>query len=124
LFVPVTGGLLDWLLRGVPLPLHWLIAALFCAAAFALPFWFLGYLYERFRQPEAFGLGDVKLLAMLGIFLGWAPGVLAIFIGAVGGAAFGVGYALITRQSMRTTSLPFGAFLCAGAAVVPLVSKL
>jgi len=119
--VPVNGGIFDWLLPHWPRPVLSLLIAVLCASAFALPFWLLGRLYERVRQADAFGLGDVKLLALLGVFLGWNLGVNAMLIGFVSGAVGGLVYAVVTRRSIRTTSLPLGAFLCFGAAIAPLV---
>ncbi len=73
--------------------------------------------YRRLRGVEGMGLGDVKLLAMIGAFLGWRGMLLTLAVGATGGAL--VGLTLIaTGRGRRDTELPFGTFLCAAAAVV------
>ncbi len=89
------------------------------AALLSLPIWLIGGLYSRFRRRQALGLGDVKLLAMLGLFLGPERGLLAVTIGTVGGAIAGIFYLLITKKDRRSYELPFGSFLCLGAAVTP-----
>ena len=62
------------------------------------------------------GLGDVKLLAMIGAFLGWRGVLLTLLLGAGSGAVLGV--ALIASGcGRRDTELPFGTFLAAGALV-------
>ncbi len=68
------------------------------------------------RREEGMGLGDVKMLALVGAFLGW-PGVLVtLFVGALSGSV--VGIALMRRGSVDMRSkLPFGVFLALGAIV-------
>ncbi len=75
-------------------------------------------IYRRLRGAEGMGLGDVKLLAMVGAFLGWRGMLLTLGLGATAGAA--VGLTLIASgRGRRDTELPFGTFL-AGAAVIVL----
>ena len=72
---------------------------------------------------EAMGLGDVKLLAMIGAFLG--PLSLPFVFGAAGvtGAVFGVGHALARGRRIRGGTIPFGPFLALGAVVYLLVGS-
>jgi leader peptidase (prepilin peptidase)/N-methyltransferase len=68
------------------------------------------------RGEEGMGLGDAKLLAMVGAFLGW-PGVAVTFVvGCLLGAGAGMALVLM-RRAGRRTRLPFGLFLAAGALV-------
>jgi leader peptidase (prepilin peptidase)/N-methyltransferase len=123
-FVPVHGSFVDMLMASGRVRLRSLLNALSSAAIFSLPMWGIAKIYERVRQqPDAMGLGDIKLLALLGIYLGFDAGLLAVVVGSLTGAIFGVVYVLVTRQNWRTTSLPFGTFLCLGGALVPLLSK-
>lgn len=74
--------------------------------------------YEWLTGQEGMGFGDVKLLAMLGAFLG-APAILPIiFLASIMGTAVGVPLMLIKRAG-RKLAIPFGPFL-AGAALVYL----
>jgi leader peptidase (prepilin peptidase)/N-methyltransferase len=70
-------------------------------------------------SPEGLGFGDVKLLGLLGLVLGWAGwGVLltGIFLGLVAGAVVSLAL-LVTRRAGWRTALPFGPPLLAGAAL-------
>lgn len=79
----------------------------------------LALAYKHFRRIEGMGGGDIKLMAMVGAFLGWAPALLVIFVGSVLGAI--VGLILIGRSGKGfKTSVPFGVFLSPAAIVVML----
>jgi len=68
------------------------------------------------RHEEGMGLGDVKMLAMIGAFLGWRGALIALFCGALAGSV--VGLALMRWGSLDLRSrLPFGTFLALGGAI-------
>lgn len=77
--------------------------------------WLVGWLWERLRGVEAMGLGDVKMMFMVGAFLGWPLTLLTIFVGVLAGSIVGV--VLMLRRGERDMQLllPFGIFLSAGA---------
>jgi leader peptidase (prepilin peptidase)/N-methyltransferase len=106
----------------------WRIASVANAVAgslFAsLPIWLLGFLYEKVRGREGLGFGDVKLLLLIGVFLGPENALSALTLGATGGAVFGVSQVLIRRHDGWNYSLPFGSFLAAAAFLIPLFSRL
>jgi leader peptidase (prepilin peptidase)/N-methyltransferase len=65
-------------------------------------------------KPGGMGIGDVKLVALLGLFLGWAVAP-AIFVALIAGTVAGV--AIASRAGVeraRRTTIPFGPFLAAG----------
>src|SRR5204862_6579011 len=63
---------------------------------------------------EGMGGGDIKLLAMIGAFLGW-PGVpLSLFFASLLGSIIGLVLMAITRSGLKL-KIPFGPFLCLGA---------
>jgi len=81
-----------------------------------------GFLYltalagEIVMKKEAMGGGDVKLLAMIGAFLGWRSVLLAIFFGSIIGSV--VSLALIgLKIKKRTDYIPFGPYLSLGAVI-------
>ena len=65
-------------------------------------------------QREGMGGGDIKLIAMLGAFLGWQAVLVTIFLAAVLGASVGLALILLRRKDRREP-LPFGPFLALGA---------
>lgn len=74
----------------------------------------LAYLWEKLRNVEAMGMGDVKMLGMIGALLG-APGVVVtILLASVSGSLVGLALVLARRGSLQT-ALPFGVFLALGA---------
>jgi leader peptidase (prepilin peptidase)/N-methyltransferase len=90
----------------------------------SVPIWLLGFLYEKLRGREGLGLGDVKLLFLLGAFLGPENALSALILGATAGAIFGIVQLLIGRKDAWTYALPFGSFLCAAGYLIPLFSPL
>lgn len=75
----------------------------------------IALVYALIRKTSGFGMGDVKLLAAIGVFLG-LYGLLALFVGSVAGAIYGVAAGRGEEGALRRR-FPFGPFL-AGAAVV------
>ena len=70
--------------------------------------------YFRLKKVEGMGFGDVKMMGMVGAFLGWKGVLLTLFLGSLVGSV--VGLLVISRGGgdMRT-KLPFGTFLGLGA---------
>lgn len=69
---------------------------------------------EWVLKKEGMGLGDVKLLAMIGAFLGWKAVLVTVFVGALSGSVIGLTL-LATRVKRRGEPIPFGPFLALGA---------
>jgi leader peptidase (prepilin peptidase)/N-methyltransferase len=72
--------------------------------------------YELLTKKEGMGLGDVKLLAMLGAFLGWSAIFPIIFIGSLLGTLVGIPLMLIKKADGKL-AVPFGPFLSAAALI-------
>jgi len=72
--------------------------------------------YSRVRGQEGLGMGDVKMLAMIGAFLGWPLMVLTLVVASFTGSIVGVGLMASGRGDMQA-ALPFGTFLALGALV-------
>jgi leader peptidase (prepilin peptidase)/N-methyltransferase len=112
------GLLLNWPAWSISL-----FGALFGAVVGGGSLWLMGWLWERLRGVEAMGLGDVKMLFMVGAYLGWPLTVLTIFLGVVGGSVVGVGLMLWRRERDMLMLLPFGIFLGIGAIVSLLAGQ-
>jgi leader peptidase (prepilin peptidase)/N-methyltransferase len=77
--------------------------------------WLMGWTWEKLRGIEAMGLGDVKMMFMVGAYLGWRLTILTIFVGVLSGSVIGI--LLMARKGQRNMQmlLPFGVFLGLGA---------
>jgi leader peptidase (prepilin peptidase)/N-methyltransferase len=71
--------------------------------------------YHWLTGREGMGGGDIKLLAMIGAFLGWQAVPVTLMIASLAGTAVGVTLMVVQRRSGRT-AIPFGPFLAVGAA--------
>jgi len=82
-----------------------------------VPLWLIRAIYFQLRGMEGMGLGDVKLMASIGAFLGWQGALSVLLLGSVGGSLVGI---LLVMQSGRRlrTAIPFGCFLGLAAIVV------
>src|SRR5712675_1145321 len=64
--------------------------------------WLMGFLWEKLRGVEAMGLGDVKMMFMVGAYLGWRLTILTIFLGVLSGSLIGIGLMLRRgKQNMQ-----------------------
>ncbi|MGB0640110.1 MAG: prepilin peptidase [Myxococcota bacterium] len=71
--------------------------------------------YWLFRREEGMGMGDVKLLMMIGAFLGTVPAIpFVLIVSSLAGAAVGLPMALFGNKGLRV-AMPFGPFLAFGA---------
>jgi len=61
--------------------------------------------YRKWRRVEGLGLGDVKMLAMIGAFTGPAGAFLAVFVGSLAGSVLGLAAAALRCAVWRTLSL-------------------
>ncbi len=73
-------------------------------------------IYQRLFKREGMGGGDVKLLAMIGAFLGWKAVILTIFLSSLIGSITGIIMMLLKGKDFKY-AIPFGPFLSVGAVV-------
>ncbi|HEY6046874.1 MAG TPA: prepilin peptidase [Pyrinomonadaceae bacterium] len=107
-------GLMLWL-PSLPMWSVSLIGAAIGALAGGGSLWLMGFLWEKLRGVEAMGLGDVKMMFMVGAFLGWRLTILTIFVGVFSGSLIGIGMMVRRGDRNMQMMLPFGIFLGAGA---------
>jgi leader peptidase (prepilin peptidase)/N-methyltransferase len=72
--------------------------------------------YQWLFKREGMGGGDVKLLAMIGAFLGWKAVILTIFLSSFIGSIIGITVILIKGKDFKY-AIPFGPFLATGAVI-------
>jgi leader peptidase (prepilin peptidase)/N-methyltransferase len=76
--------------------------------------------YYRIRHEEGLGMGDVKMLAMVGAFLGWKLTLLTLMLASLSGTVIGLLLIVSGRGGMKY-ALPFGTFIALGAAAAATV---
>ena len=125
-FIPLRWSLLQLFL---PLSIHnprmisvgdSLLSAAFCSGVL----WGVGALYQKIRHREGLGLGDVKMVAMIGAFLGIQGALLTLIAASLLGAIVGLFYIWFTGKDASTYELPFGTFLGIAALVVGFSSEV
>jgi leader peptidase (prepilin peptidase)/N-methyltransferase len=125
-FVPLDPSILSIFLPSTLGP-HWtsVAEAAFAAACASGITWLIGWTYEKLRHREGMGLGDVKMMATAGAFLGLSGGLLTLFLGSTLGAVSGIVFVFVTSQDDKLGyELPFGSFLGIAAFLVAIYSRL
>jgi leader peptidase (prepilin peptidase)/N-methyltransferase len=84
--------------------------------------WVISEAYYRVRHQEGLGFGDVKMLAMIGAFLGWRLTLVTLVFASFSGSLVGIGLMAMRRGTMQA-ALPFGTFLALGAVAAALVGE-
>jgi leader peptidase (prepilin peptidase)/N-methyltransferase len=84
--------------------------------------WGIAEAYYRVRHEEGLGMGDVKMLAMVGAFLGWQLTLLTLMLASVSGTIIGV-MLIVTKRGGLKYALPFGTFIALGAAAAATVGR-
>jgi leader peptidase (prepilin peptidase)/N-methyltransferase len=92
--------------HGMSFEVSWRLASLldsFMGAALGAAFIYgAGFVYLKWKGVEGMGFGDVKLMAMIGSFLGMRMTILIIFLAAMSGAVFGLSIMLVVwRKRLR-----------------------
>lgn len=83
----------------------------------------VAWLYWVLRREVGMGMGDVKLLAAIGGWLGWQAVVPTILYGSIMGSVVGIAFILASRDRGLRTAIPFGPFLSIGAALHLMVGQ-
>lgn len=81
--------------------------------------WAIAWGYEVLAGREGMGGGDIKLLAMIGAFLGWQGVLLVLLLSSITGSIAGFG-AIFARGGDTKAPIPFGPYLALGALIALL----
>jgi leader peptidase (prepilin peptidase)/N-methyltransferase len=84
--------------------------------------WLIGEAYYRYAGEEGMGGGDVKMLAMIGAFLGWKLAILTLVLSSFVGALVGL-LVIASRRHGLKYALPYGTFLSLAALTASLVGS-
>jgi len=82
----------------------------------------IAYTYQRLTGKDGMGGGDIKLLAMMGAFLGWKAVPFIIFASSLVGSLVGVSLMLIQKKDSKL-AIPFGPYLAFGAVLYIFYGK-
>jgi len=110
----VLGFSFSFLLPGMP----WLDSLLGILAGGG-SLWLVAFIYFLLTRSDGMGMGDVKLLAMIGAFLGYQAVLPVIFIASLLGSVVGLTVMVLTRSD-RKLAIPFGPYLSVAAVVTLL----
>lgn len=111
-------GLLVSLLRGGITPANSIAGMLVGGGFIYLLVVVSPYLFGK----EGMGLGDVKLVALIGTYLGWKMTIIGLFISSVLGSIVGICLILLKKKGRRDY-IPFGPYLVMGAVVMLLMGE-
>lgn len=78
--------------------------------------------YQLLTKKEGMGGGDIKLLAMMGAFLGWKAVPFIIFASSLTGSVIGIAIMLVQKKDTKL-AIPFGPFLAFGAILYVFCGK-
>ena len=136
-FILLTVSVIDWDTQVIPdcllifaalLGVSWVVAGHFMARlplapgfidaglgilVGGLPLLVVDKLVLILFNKDGFGYGDVKLMAVCGLFLGWRLVLVAFFFAFITGGMYATAL-LITGRARRGEYIAFGPFLCAG----------
>ncbi|MFH1984498.1 MAG: A24 family peptidase [Pseudomonadota bacterium] len=108
-------GILIGVLSAAILPKMGIVDALLGALVGGGSLYLVAWMYIAIKKQEGMGGGDIKLLAMIGAFLGWKGVIMTIFVGSVTGTVAGLLQMTIGRRLDGRLRIPFGPFLAIGA---------
>jgi leader peptidase (prepilin peptidase)/N-methyltransferase len=125
-FISLPNELLDVIAHPFGVELHDRLGSVARAVVAALIpaafLWCARWLFEQFRGTEGLGLGDVKMIAMVGAFVGLPGALVSLTMASLIGSIVGIGLVLCKGKGHSTDSLPFGSFLSAAVLLVTVLS--
>ncbi len=113
LTLPGIGA--GWLASFAPGGISWIDSAIGLVAGGG-SLYLVAVVYERLTGREGLGGGDIKLLAMIGAWMGWVSLPLIVLMSSLSGALIGAAF-ILSRGKGARTQIPFGPFLSIGALV-------
>lgn len=116
--VPLPASLLSFFYPEASRALVSLLDAVFAATLLSGGMWLMALIYERLRGREGLGFGDVKMLALLGAFLGLESTLLVLILASLFGSLLGLLWVRLKGEDLGSYELPFGSFLGAAGLIV------
>jgi len=117
----LPGVVAGWAASLLPWGVGWL-DSLIGTLAGGGSLYLVAVLYEKITGREGMGGGDIKLLAMIGAWMGWQALPLIVLIGSLTGAVIGLVFILFSGKGYRFR-IPFGPFLSLGALLYVFIGQ-
>ncbi len=114
--ITIPGAVVGVLLSFVDARVAWQDSLIGAVAGAGL-LYLVAFVYLKARGREGMGMGDVKMMLLVGAFLGWQGALMTIFIGSLLGSVVGALFITLSRKGWEY-ALPFGTFLAAAAVLV------
>lgn len=118
-FVVFPEGPMEW--RNIPIGYRYLDSFIGWLGG-GLALYLIAMISIVLMKKVGMGGGDIKLVAMMGAFLGWKALIVALFIGFLLGAIFSLLLIMMKVASMKSL-IPFGPYLAAGGFIAMLYGK-
>lgn len=99
------------------------VSSVIGATVGAAVLWIATIVGPKLFGRDAMGFGDVKLLAMLGAFLGIHSILFVMLVASITGASMGIVTAVLSRSRIRGSTIPFGPYLAFGAVAYLLIGQ-
>ena len=109
------SGIVVGFVASVFLPPGWKSSLIGLLVGGLFPF-LIAEVYARVRGREGMGMGDFKMLAMVGAFLGWPIVWLTLILSCVLGIVIGGGALIVSKRGLAT-KIPFGTFIAVAALI-------
>lgn len=110
------GGTFFVLIATLLIPQKEIVPAIIGAASGSFALFALGFIYEKVKNREGMGLGDVKLLMLIGAVLGVKGAFGSIIISSLVGSVVGITMMFFQKKDLKM-AIPFGPFLAIGALI-------
>lgn len=94
-----------------------IVEALLGAGVTSALLWSIGTLYKRFRHREGLGFGDVKMMMMVGAFVGLQGALMTLIIASLAGSVIGLLFIWLSRKD-TSYEIPLGSFIGGAALLV------
>ena len=96
---------------GSPLSVHSVVESALGAVFGYWACWFLAFLFRKVRVKDVMGMGDFKMAAMIGAFLGLTPMIFTVMVGSLVGTVVGLIIISLKKGEFGVYEMPFGSFL-------------
>ena len=114
--ITIPGAAIGFLLSFLDPRVAWYDSLIGVVAGAGL-LYVVAFAYLKARGREGMGMGDVKMMLLVGAFLGWQGALMTIFLGSLLGSVVGSGVIIFSRKGWEY-ALPFGTFLAVAAVLV------